>query len=127
MPSKTHRRALQRNGLFHYCGLQTGLLTTQRLQLVRNRFHLLQLLLQLPPLLLRRLPSITFLDDEALRPSVAPTSLTNRDINRQLLHRREADDQRTDLTGPLGPGGLDSMEREYLAALKGEKDNTVIS
>ena len=82
----------------------------------------------LKPLLVQRIPSINHLDDEALRPSVSSNPTTSdRDINRQLLRRREADDQRTDLTGPLGPGGLDSMEREYLAALKGEKDNTVIS
>eukprot|EP01036_Dinobryon_divergens_P032768 gene32768-42426_t len=102
--------------------------TLKRLFLRDNPVHSsLSLRRTLKPLLLQRLPSITFLDDEALRPSVAPTSSTNRDINRHLLHRREADDQRTDLAGPLGPGGLDSMEREYLAALKGEKDNTVIS
>ena len=107
--------------------------TLKRLFLRDNPVHSsLSLRRILKPQLLQRLPAIEYLDDEALRPPPSSSSssscnATHRDNSRQVLRRREADDHRADLAGPLGPGGLDAMEREYLAALKGEKDNTVIS
>ena len=102
--------------------------TLQRLFLRDNPVHSsLSLRRILKPQLLQSLPAIEYLDDEALRPPPSSSNATHRDNSRQVLRRREADDHRADLAGPLGPGGLDAMEREYLAALKGEKDNTVIS
>jgi hypothetical protein len=42
-----------------------------------------------------------------------------------ILKRKEGGDP--DMTGTGGGGGLDSMEQEFLSALKGERDNSVVS
>ena len=100
--------------------------TLKKLFLLENEVHssLSQRRLLIPRLR-EQIPSLELLDEESLHP-VGPGTVT-RDIDRQLLRRREADDQRSGLTGPLGEGGLDAMEKEYIAALRGERDTSVVS
>lgn len=86
---------------------------------------------QVVGMLSKSISSLHMVDEQRVgaAPASSASAMSDASVRSRLLaSRAEAGRYGDALAGALGgPSGLDNMEREFLAALKGEKDNSVVS